>query len=187
MDRIGLWPFLLAGGPPDVLALQRLIALGGADAQDPILRLAALFPAPEIAASLQKQLALSSRDQRRIIAGLAAARDISLRELSLDHVARLVHRHGPASFGDGLLLAAASQGWVSDQHEAFRMLAGPLLADPPAAPFSSGDVAALGIPPGARMGLVLKAATQRWLDDGRPTEPARLSAILEQAMADAAD
>jgi hypothetical protein len=37
------------------------------------------------------------------------------------------------------------------------------------------------------MGLVLKAATERWLDEGRPSGPAELAAILQQAFAATAD
>ncbi len=182
MDRIGLWPFLLAGVPPDVLALQRLIAWSGAGAHDPILRLAALFPTPGIAASLQKQLALSNRDHRRILAAVACAGEISGPALPADGVARLVHRHGPAAFRDGALLASATQGWTGAAHAALLREAGPVLADPPASPFASADVAALGISPGPRMGKVLKAATAAWLDGGRPADAAQLAAILQKAV-----
>jgi tRNA nucleotidyltransferase/poly(A) polymerase len=187
MARIGLWPMILPDSAPDLAALERLQALDVSDQNDPVLRLAVLLSKPEDASRLQEKLALSNRDQQRILVGLAAAGDISLRGLSVDRIARLVHRHGPAAFRDGLLLAAAVQGWTNEQYDEFRVLAAPLIARPPMPPFGSGDVAALGIRPGPRMGHVLKAAAERWLDEGRPTEPARLAAILHQALAATAD
>jgi tRNA nucleotidyltransferase/poly(A) polymerase len=187
MARIGLWPLIVPGGAPDLAALERLQALDVSDQKDPVLRLAVLFSKPEAASSLQEKLALSNRDQQSILTGLAAEREISGPALPVDQVARLVHRHGPLAFRDGLLLAAASQGWDRGSFEEFMVRAGPLLAHPPVAPFSSGDVAALGIRPGPRMGLVLKAATERWLDEGRPSGPAELAAILQQAFAATAD
>jgi len=187
MAQIGLWPMIVPGSEPDIASLERLVALSGTDQKDAILRLAALFSAPKAAASLQEKLVLSNRDHQRILGGLACAGEISAPAPAVGAIARLVHRHGPASFRDGCLLAAAMQGWTWPAFEELLIRAEPLLAHPPVTPFSSSDVASLGVKPGPRMGRVLKTATEGWLDDGLPSDAARLAEILRQAIAITAD
>ncbi len=53
----------------------------------------------------------------------------------------------------------------------------------PANPFRSADAAALGVAPGPRMGRVLRAATEAWLEAGLPEDADRRDALLREAVA----
>jgi tRNA nucleotidyltransferase/poly(A) polymerase len=187
LTRIGLWPLIVPNSEPDIASLQRFVALSGSEAQDPVLRLASLLSKSADLAHLQAKLALSNRDNQRILSALACTREIPGPTLIPGAMARLVHRHGPATFREGCLLAAAEQGWSQGALDDLMIKAEPVLAQPPVAPFSSGDVAALGIVPGPRMGRVLRVATERWLDEGLPSDPTRLAEILREAVVLTAD
>lgn len=180
MEAIGLWPLILPDGAPDLAALRALAALEAALSRpsDPILRLAALDGG---AAGLRTSLKLSNDERDRLAAAKAGASEPADSPAAMRSLA---FRLGPEALRDAILLGAAWNGREADATATQLALAEAEIASLPANPFRSADVAAMGVPPGPRMGAILNAATRAWLAAGLPTDDSRQAAILRQAHAE---
>ncbi len=174
MAGIDLWTMVLPGLARDVEGLRRLAAVEAAAGRpaDPILRLAALCSGD--GAALQAALALSNAERERIDGARAAASALAAGDLPDAALRRILFLHGAAAAADGALLASAAALLAR-----LAALAGAV----PANPFRSADAVALGVAPGPRMGRVLRAATEAWLEEGLPEGAERREALLRQAVA----
>ena len=152
--------------------LAALIALerGGADAE---LRLAALLDGG--GAALARRLRFSNAQAERLRALAPPAADVY--GLDARAARRALYRVGPARFRDLALLAWAAVGSADGLDEALA------LADAweaPALPVRGRDAKALGIPPGPRMGALLRKVEAWWeAHDYRPDRPAALARLRE--------
>jgi poly(A) polymerase len=154
------------------------------DPPDAVLRLAALASR---AADRQEMLKLSNHERARIQAADAFAGETAQEPLTAVVIRSLVFRAGAETFRDALRLGAARARRRAALVRAQTEEAAPVLANPPVNPFRSADVAAFGIPPGPRMGIVLKTAAERWLSEGLPDDPPSHAAILRGAVQDTPD
>ena len=141
MARLGIWAEVL----PEAAAVSRLAGLP----PDPVLRLAATITGDPMA--LAMRLKLSNEDRDRLIRLLAtpAAKgsDADLRRLLADHPqADLLDRT-----------------WLDDAPDTRQRLSG---MSRPVFPLEGRDVVACGVPPGPRVGALLREVRQWWLDGG---------------------
>jgi poly(A) polymerase len=135
---------------------------GGGWPIDPILRLAALVETEAAGADgLGARLRLSSAERKRL-AGLARpwppAGDGDDRAQR-----RALHDLGAARYRDLALLRAAEGALTSERLR--ELLDGAVAWTPKTFSLNGGDVAALGIPPGPRVGQLLRAV-RKWWEDG---------------------
>ncbi|MCR9071790.1 MAG: CCA tRNA nucleotidyltransferase [Alphaproteobacteria bacterium] len=124
-------------------------------APDALRRLAALVAEPDGAEAVAERLRLSRAETRRLALALATPADAPI-----DDRARraAVYRHGAQAFVDARLLRAAQTG-----EEVAADLALAAAWTPPAFPLGGGDVTRLGIPPGPRVGELLRRAEEWWI------------------------
>ncbi len=158
MAELGVLPAVIPEGA-DPAALARLIAAGGP--VDEVLRLAALLTGD--VEHFADRLRLSGAERQRLLDLRASpvARpeddDAALRRLLADHDrAVLIDRTWlvPDGLGGG-----AQSGWVA--------LRGRLAALPkPVFPLQGADVLALGVAPGPRVGVLLRAVRDWWVAGG---------------------
>ncbi len=183
MDGIGLWPLILPGIRCEIAGLRRFAAAEAATGRpaDPVLRLAALCEGE--GGALQQALALSNADRQRIDSARAAAKALDGDALADAALRRVLFTHGAAAAADGALLVAAGGKLQPAEAAALAGRLAALAGAVPANPFRSADAAALGVPPGPRMGRVLRAATEAWLAAGLPEGEDRRDALLRQAVA----
>jgi poly(A) polymerase len=179
MDAIGLWPVIMEGLAPQITAFSHVVRLESALhlPPDALLRLAALCgdrpaKALDLKLSRQEELRLSVLNQH--------ARAFVLALPDLQRLRRLAFITDKC-FVATLLLGHGRMGTDPERTRAWLDLARPVLLDPPRNPFRSVDAGRLGIGPGPRMGLVLKAALNLWLDAGLPDDKAMQMALLKQA------
>lgn len=144
MQRLGVWPAVL----PEALATPRMRGLP----PDPILRLAAALTGDPLA--MAERLKFSNDDRDRLLRLLAAP---SLRATDDDAtLRRALADHDPADLN--------GRAWLDGAPEALRRR---LAALPrPVFPLEGRDVLALGIPPGPRVGALLRAVRRWWLEGG---------------------
>lgn len=153
MDELGvLGAIMPEGAAPARLA--RLVAAGGP--ADPLLRLAALLTGD--AAGFAARLRLSSFEQEKLIAlaGLPSPMpgldDDALRRMLADTPADIL-------IGRAWLAGAADPGWDQIRR---RIAALPR----PRFPLEGRDALALGVPPGPRIGALLREVRHWWLAGG---------------------
>jgi tRNA nucleotidyltransferase/poly(A) polymerase len=160
-------------------ALDRLVAL---DAEaDPLRRLAALVVVDGAgAAALARRLRLSNPQAKRL-AGMARPWPFD----PLEGERRALYRLGSARYGDLVRLAAAAG--LLDAAELGRRLARAAGESPPVFPLAGRDVAALGIPPGPRVGRLLAAVRQWWEEGGFAADRARCRERLAALAAEEGD
>lgn len=185
MDRIGLWPHVLPDMGIDTAAYRRWCGLDLAipGSRDPVSALAALTGGAADAGCIADSLRLSRAEAERL-AGCAGHRElVAAATLRPGRRREAVYRIGPDALPAACRAAAAVSGLaaplVAEGWSALR----PLLADPPLNPFRSADVLALGVPPGPRMGLVLKAAEAAWIAEGLPMGADAAVRLLKAAVA----
>jgi poly(A) polymerase len=182
MAELGVLPAVLPEGA-DPAALARLIAAGAP--VDELLRLAALLTGD--VESVADRLRLSGAERQRLLdlraSPLADPRtgalarpeddDDALRRLLADHDrAVLIDRTWLVQ--DGLADAAQSD-WVGLRAR----LAG---LPKPVFPLQGSDVLALGVPPGPRVGALLRAVRDWWIAGGCTAEVAECRAELARAL-----
>lgn len=144
-------------GPVDAGRAVALIDLEGALGltSDPLRRLAALVAEPDGGETVAERLKLSNAETKRLTAALATPA-----EPPADDQARraAIYRLGAEPFTDARLLRAAETGEdVVDDLAAARSWTRPVF------PLGGGDVTALGIPPGPRIGELLRRVEAWWI------------------------
>ncbi len=149
---------------------------------DPLLRLAALLPDDPIAArAVAARMRLSNGERDRLI-DLANGGGKVLSHLPPRDIHRLLYEMGVPAFRDRVRL-----GWADAPPGAnaigWRMLlsvAGNFRR--PVFPLSGRDVMAAGVAEGPRVGKVLAAVEDWWIDNGFPADDAALAEQLQEAM-----
>ncbi|HEY0423151.1 MAG TPA: CCA tRNA nucleotidyltransferase [Rhodopila sp.] len=141
MHLLGIWEAVL----PEAPAIDRMAGLPA----DPVLRLAAMLTGDPLA--LAARLKLSNGDRDRLVRLLAtphpSGTDADLRRLLADHL--------PQDLID--------RTWLDGAADVRRRLTG---MKRPVFPLEGRDVVAAGIPQGPRVGALLRAVRQWWLDGG---------------------
>ncbi|NDH62386.1 MAG: CCA tRNA nucleotidyltransferase [Alphaproteobacteria bacterium] len=144
---------------PEYAGVARLRALiGREDKPDPLRRLASVLAAGTDATALGKRLKLSTQQALRLDVMLAAKPALDVAGGAKAWRAG-IHHLGNTLYADRLLLEIDAPGdWQA-------ALALARSWTPPELPVSGGDVLALGLAPGPRVGAVI-AAIERWWIDG---------------------
>jgi poly(A) polymerase len=139
-------------GPVDAGRAAAVMALEAAHGlpPDPVRRLAALVAEPDGADAVADRLRLSNAETRRLSRALATPGDRIDRET--------LYRHGAQAAVDARLLRAAETGAaIADE------LALAQRWTQPRFPLGGADVTALGIPPGPRVGELLRRVEDWWI------------------------
>jgi poly(A) polymerase len=153
MDRLGVLAAVVPEGT-DVSAVSRIVARGAP--VDPFLRIAALLTGDVTAFASRLRLSLAERDRLAALRNAPLAKpedgDTALRRLLADTpVDTLVDRTWLSGGNDA--------AWDLLRH---RLRALPV----PVFPLEGRHVVALGVPPGPRVGELLRAVRAWWLDGG---------------------
>lgn len=158
------------GGVPQLSRFAGIAGDGG-EGVYPAFRLAALaVSVREDALRLRERLRLSNDEFDRV-ERIAVAQERLGRQAGLSAIAVL--RHVAHDVGNDAVAAALVLSSVSAGDEARRgvqRLIGELARTPPFLP-AGKDVIGLGIPPGPRVGRVLEAARQNWIEAGCTADP----------------
>jgi tRNA nucleotidyltransferase/poly(A) polymerase len=188
MRDAGLWRFVLPGAAIDTEALARWTALDDAipASGDPMSALAALARSAASPAGVARDLKLSRAElaMLELIAERGHAAEAAMSDGR--RTAEAVYRITAAAFPAVLRARAAAVGRSAYEASETMTRARPFLADPPRLPFTGAELAARGVPPGPRMGKILKAAEEEWIAAGLPKDAATLERIRDDAMARAA-
>ncbi len=159
---------------PEYAGVARLGALiGREDRPDPLRRLASVLAAGTDATALGKRLKLSTQQALRLDVMLA-------REPVLDVAGGAkawragIHQLGNNLYADRLLLDVDASG---DWRAALALARS---WTPPELPVSGGDALALGLAPGPRVGALIAAVEQWWIDGDFSADRAACLAHLEQ-------
>ncbi|MBR2818106.1 MAG: CCA tRNA nucleotidyltransferase [Reyranella sp.] len=152
-------------------ALRTLIARE--DRPDPLRRLAALLPAGIDATAIGKRLKLSTQDSLRLDVMLAAEPVIDVAGGPKAWRAG-IYRLGGGLYADRLLLAAEVPGdWRG-------ALAVAREWTPPELPVSGGDALKLGLKPGPKVGALIEAVEQWWIEGDFTADRAACLAELQR-------
>ncbi len=130
-----------------------------ADGGDALVRLAALLPADaDVADRVARRLHMANREGERL--KVLAVLPGRLRG-ALDRTAlrRTLYAQGAAAVGEALFLAAADGAGV-DFVAALDVVAA---WENPVLPIQGGDIVSLGVPPGPRVGDILRAVEAWWM------------------------
>jgi poly(A) polymerase len=159
MQQLGIWAAVL----PEAPLVSRLRGLPA----DPVLRLAAMLAGDPLALAMRLKLSNEDRDRLVRLMTTPAPRgtDADLRRLLADHL--------PADLIDRTWLDQSGDGSAKDaRHRLSRM-------DRPVFPLEGRDALALRIPPGPRVGALLRDIRQWWMDRG--CTPDRSACLAELA------
>ena len=153
MDRLGVLAAVVPEGT-DVPALARLLARGAP--ADALLRMAALLTGEVLPFAARLKLSVAERDRLMALRAAPLVRpeddDAALRRSLADTPAEVLVDRTWLSGGDGA---------------AWRLLRERLRSMPvPVFPLEGRDVVALGVPPGPRVGELLRLVRAWWLDGG---------------------
>jgi poly(A) polymerase/tRNA nucleotidyltransferase (CCA-adding enzyme) len=165
MAKLGVLSAVLPEGA-DPMRLDRLVAAGAPP--DPLLRLAALLTSDAIA--LAARLRLSGAERERLVALRSGpvpqpgSDDAALRRLLAEETRETL-------IGRSWLAGDASPEWTALRT---RLAVMPR----PVFPLEGRDVLALGEPEGPRVGALLRAVRQWWLDGGCVADQAACRAEL---------
>ena len=175
LDGTGLVARIL-GGPADVARLARLLEAGDAD---PLLRLAALAVRdPADVERLRDGLRLANAERDRVLAALAAGRDLA-GPPDAAAVRRLLFDHGRDAAHDAARLARAEAAEDAGWAEALGRLATEAV---PGMPVSGRDLVARGLR-GPAVGDALARFRAAYRAADFPADPARRDALLAAAVA----
>lgn len=131
---------------------------------DPVLRLAALLPDDQLAASrLAERLRFANADRDRIVAALAPT-PVLKSWMSPREIRREVYRIGQPTFRDRAKLA-----WAASPRTATTMQWRGLIAlvegwSPPTLPLTGQDILSAGVPKGPMVGQVMREVEDWWID-----------------------
>ena len=167
---------------PERLARLQAIERALGQPPDALARLAALaIDEPSEAKSLAQHLRLSNAEAEAL--QKAAIVDPALDPATPEAAARaLLYQLGPNAFGRAVRVAWARSGAAVG--DAWRVRA--LLPDrwkAPKMPFAGANVVPLGVPPGPRVGSVLKAFEDWWIAQDFTADPARQIGKLKELAA----
>jgi poly(A) polymerase/tRNA nucleotidyltransferase (CCA-adding enzyme) len=153
MQRLGVLAAVVSEGA-DVAALARLVAQG--PPVDPILRMAALLTGDVVAFATRLKLSVAERDRLRALRAAPLAKpdddDATLRRLLADTPVDVLVDRTRIAGGDD-----AAWGTLRE-----RLRSTPA----PAFPLEGRDIVAMGVPPGPRVGEILRTVRAWWLDGG---------------------
>ena len=122
---------------------------------DPLRRLAALVAEPDAAETVAERLKLSNVETKRLTAALSTPGDAPSDALERRSA---IYRLGAEAFVDARLLRAAETGEdVAEDLDTARTWTRPVF------PLGGGDVTGLGIPPGPRVGELLRRVEAWWI------------------------
>jgi poly(A) polymerase len=168
---------------PERLARLQAIERALGQPPDALARLAALaIDEPSEAKSLAQHLRLSNAEAEAL--QKAAIVDAALDPATPEAAARaLLYQLGPNAFGRAVRVAWARSGAaVGDAGWRVRALL-PDRWKAPKMPFAGANVVALGVPPGPRVGSVLKAFEDWWIAQDFTPDPARQIGKLKELAA----
>jgi poly(A) polymerase len=178
---------LVLGAAPRPTLLARLAALEAALGRDPdpVLRLAALaVEVAEDADRLGERLRLSNEEAARL--ARAGAHAPAVGPAVAENAAKaFLYREGEAVYRDRVLLAWARSGDAPASAAWARRWSLPARWKAPAFPVGGEDVMALGVPPGPRVGEVLRALEAWWIAAGFVADGPALRLRLAQLVAEA--
>ncbi len=159
---------------PEYAGVARLRALiGREDKPDPLRRLASVLAAGTDATALGKRLKLSTQQALRLDVMLAAKPALDIAGGAKAWRAG-IHHLGNTLYADRLLLEIDAPG---DRQAALALARS---WTPPELPVSGGDVLALGLAPGPRVGAVIAAIERWWIDGDFSADRTACLAHLEQ-------
>jgi len=149
---------------------------------DVLLRIAILLPVGTDLSALGSRLRLSGDEGSRLVAlhAVQGAPDPSILEAPpfgariREWRARVRAQSDAAAPGEVILVAAAEAG-NGERHRELADVVDPALGPP--FPLEGRDVLALGVPPGPRIGALLREVREWWFRNGAPDDAA---ACLEQ-------
>jgi len=163
---------------PEMANETRLDALVALEADlmlpvDPLTRVAAALADQESARALARRLKLSNEERERLVAALGD--DVKITSyMSLREMRRAIYSIGNEPFRDRVMLAWAGAGGGKAQHWR-ALLAHAQMWTPPKLPLSGDEVMAAGVPPGPKVGQVLREVEDWWIDADFPDD--KLSVI----------
>jgi poly(A) polymerase len=168
---------------PGLLARLATVETGLDLAGDPILRLAALaVELPEDADRLRERLRLSNEDHARLTR--AAWRGPDIGPASDEHGAKAyIYTEGATAYREHVLIAWARSGEAPTSEAWRERLALSERWQPPQFPLGGGDIMALGIPAGPRVGELLRGLEAWWVAGGFAADETALRAELQQMAA----
>jgi len=181
MQDYGLVGFVLPAAPrPGLLARLAAIEAGLGLSADAVLRLAALVvELPEDADRLRERLRLANEEHARL--RHAAVRQPDIAPAADDRVARAdLYEHGAAAYRARVLVGWARSGHAPEDRAWRDRYALAERWQPPPFPLSGADVVAAGVPPGPRVGELLRAIEAWWIAGDFTAEAAALRAKLQQ-------
>ncbi|HVZ99992.1 MAG TPA: CCA tRNA nucleotidyltransferase, partial [Caulobacterales bacterium] len=164
MESIGVRAHAL----PEMTAHARLVALMTLEADllldvDPLTRIAAGLPDVEAARALARRLKVSNEERDRLVAALGNGERI-VSYLSPREVRRVLYKLGGDAFEDRVKLA-----WADDRTDKTAPQWRALIAMArswarPKLPLSGEEVMAAGVPPGPKVGEVMREVETWWID-----------------------
>jgi poly(A) polymerase len=184
MQDYGLLPAVLGAAPRPTL-LARLAAIEAAQglAPDAVLRLAALaVEVEEDALGLRERLRLSNEQTETLRRAAVRRPKVDLPATEAEARAAL-YRLGPEAYGERVLIAWARSGDPPDSEAWRRQLALPERWQAPTFPLGGADVLAQGVPPGPRIGELLRTLEAWWIAGDFGADAAMLRAKLRELAA----
>jgi poly(A) polymerase len=158
---------------PELSNHQRLDALMALEADlmlgvDAMTRVAAALTNQEGAKAFARRLKFSNEERDRLVAALGDEVKITS-YMSLKEMRRAIYRLGNTAFRDRVMLAWAGDGRAKAQ--AWRALvAHGQMWTPPKLPLTGDEVMAAGVPPGPKVGLVMREVEDWWVDADFPDD-----------------
>jgi poly(A) polymerase len=185
MQDYGLLPAVLGAAPRPTL-IARLAAIEAALGLSPdaVLRLAALaVEVEEDAERLHDRLRLSN-DQAAKLAHAACWRDADIGPASPEAAARVyLYRHGPAAYRERVLIAWTRSAAPPESEDWRHRFGLPERWQIPRFPVKGADVLAVGVEAGPRVGEILRAAEEWWVEGGFTADEAAVRAKLAELAA----
>jgi poly(A) polymerase len=181
MQDYGLMGFILPAAPrPGLLDRLAAIEAGLGLSADAILRLAVLVvELPEDADRLRERLRLSSEEHARL--RQAAVRRPDIGAAAEDRVARAeLYTNGAAAYRTRVLVSWARSGHAPEDPAWQHRYAMAERWQPPRFPLGGADVVARGVPPGPRVGELLRALEAWWIAGDFVADETALRAKLQQ-------
>lgn len=169
----------LIGAKGDVALLGRLAAIEGALGRDgdPLLRLAALAGGGHALSSLGARLRLSNAESERL--ARLALPDPAFDPATDEREARaFLYRFGVETFRDGVLLAWAQSDAAADDSRWRGRFVLPNRWKVPVLPVRGADLLARGLAEGPRIGRIVRAFEDWWIEEDFPRDAARLARAL---------